>query len=182
MGKGMKVKYTKLFDRIYPYLLTGVIFAYLWDLTSECMVSERCYQSLYTSGAYLVSGSAGNLLLALGNEFYVAVGEQIAFGVCIAGCLKSRWNCPGSLIFAVILFGMLGIAMVFSRVYQLCRIRFIWISIAFQFILAEISTMLKFYIRSDGQETEKVEWLGILFLIVCATGVYLYLNRTLSGR
>ena len=60
MGKGMKVKYTKLFDRIYPYLLTGVIFSYLWDLTSECMVSERCYQSLYTSGAYLVSGSAGN--------------------------------------------------------------------------------------------------------------------------
>lgn len=182
MGKGMKVKYTKLFDRIYPYLLTGVIFL-IFGISHQSVWFQKDVINLYIRQALIwFPAVLAILLLALGNDFYVAVGEQIAFGVCIAGCLKSRWNCPGSLIFAVILFGMLGIAMVFSRVYQLCRIRFIWISIAFQFILAEISTMLKFYIRSDGQETEKVEWLGIFFLIVCATGVYLYLNRTLSGR
>ena len=118
MGKGMKVKYTKLFDRIYPYLLTGVIFL-IFGISHQSVWFQKDVINLYIRQALIwFPAVLAILLLALGNEFYVAVGEQIAFGVCIAGCLKSRWNCPGSLIFAVILFGMLGIAMVFSRVYQ----------------------------------------------------------------
>ena len=85
---------------------------------------------------------------------------------------KKQVELSGESYFAVILFGMLGIAMVFSRVYQLCRIRFIWISIAFQFILAEISTMLKFlYTFQMVRRQKRLNGWVYFFLIVCATGV-----------
>ena len=91
----MKVKYTKLFDRIYPYLLTGVIFL-IFGISHQSVWFQKDVINLYIRQALIwFPAVLAILLLALGNEFYVAVGEQIAFGVCIAGCLKSRWNCPG---------------------------------------------------------------------------------------
>lgn len=99
MGKGMKVKYTKLFDRIYPYLLTGVIFL-IFGISHQSVWFQKDVINLYIRQALIwFPAVLAILLLALGNEFYVAVGEQIAFGVCIAGCLKKQVELSGESYF-----------------------------------------------------------------------------------
>lgn len=74
------------------------------------MVSKEIIK-LYISQALIwFPAVLGILLLALGNEFYVAVGEQIAFGVCIAGWLRFQWEVAVTFDFAVVLISMAGIA------------------------------------------------------------------------
>lgn len=181
MGEIMD-KHIKIFDRIYPYMISGMIF-FIFGILHMNNCFQREIISLYISQALIwFPAVLGILLLALGNEFYVAVGEQIAFGVCVAGWLKCQWNLPLLLIFTIVLISMAGIALLFDHVYKACRIRFIWISIVFQFILAEIATTLKIYIRSTGRENGLTGRLEPLFLLLCIVIVYLYLNKTFSGR
>ena len=179
MGEIMD-KHIKIFDRIYPYMISGMIF-FIFGILHMNNCFQREIISLYISQALIwFPAVLGILLLALGNEFYVAVGEQIAFGVCVAGWLKCQWNLPLLLIFTIVLISMAGIALLFDHVYKACRIRFIWISIVFQFILAEIATTLKIYIRSTGRENGLTGRLEPLFLLLCIVIVYLYLNKTFS--
>lgn len=145
-------KHIKIFDRIYPYMIS-ILIIFIFGILHMDKWFQKEIIKLYISQALIwFPAVLGILLLALGNEFYVAVGEQIAFGVCIAGWLRFQWKLPLLLIFAVVLISMAGIAFLFENIYRVCRIRFIWISIALQFILAEITTIFKLHIRSTGRE------------------------------
>ena len=175
-------KHIKIFDRIYPYMIS-ILIIFIFGILHMDKWFQKEIIKLYISQALIwFPAVLGILLLALGNEFYVAVGEQIAFGVCIAGWLRFQWKLPLLLIFAVVLISMAGIAFLFENIYRVCRIRFIWISIALQFILAEITTIFKLHIRSTGRENGLTGRLEPLFLLLCIVIVYLYLNKTFSGR
>ncbi len=125
---------------------------------------------------------SGILMLACCKEVNIAVGEQIAFGVCLSGFLKSRFHLPVVFILVMVLVSTVAITILFCWVYHLCRAKFIWISIVFQMFYLEINAYVKMHIIPEGNEIKESFWGMIGIILICSVGIFLYLNHTVPGR
>lgn len=122
------------------------------------------------------------LLLAVCKEVNFALGEQMAFGVCMAGILKNEWQCPDLWIGIMLILVMILISALYGLIYHFCRIRFLWITIAFKFLFSEVNILIKQYMLPGEAILSNQEFVEIIMAVICTFGAVVYLNFTMPGK